>query len=45
LLEDHLNELVAAKQIRIEDAIAKANSPELIRRPGVPGGRPVETPV
>ena len=42
-LEDHLNELVAAKVIRVEDAIAKANAPETIRRPGVPAGRPAET--
>jgi twitching motility protein PilT len=41
-LEDHLNELVAAKLVRVEDAIAKANSPELIKRPGAPAGKPVE---
>ena len=34
LLEDHLNELVAAKTISYEQAVEKANSPETIRRPG-----------
>jgi twitching motility protein PilT len=41
-LEDHLNELVAAKLVRVEDAMAKANSPELIRRPGAAAGKPAE---
>jgi twitching motility protein PilT len=35
MLEDHLNILVASKQISYEDATAKANSPEMIRQPGV----------
>jgi len=40
LLEDHLNELVAAHTISYEQAVEKANSPETIRRPaGAP--RPV----
>jgi twitching motility protein PilT len=34
LLEDHLNELVAAGTISYEQAIEKANAPETIRRPG-----------
>ncbi|NUN95197.1 MAG: PilT/PilU family type 4a pilus ATPase [Candidatus Omnitrophica bacterium] len=38
LLEEHLNRLIAAKQITVEDAIAKANMPQLIKRPG---GQPV----
>jgi twitching motility protein PilT len=33
-LEDHLNELVAAKNITYEEATAKANIPEAIARPG-----------
>ena len=37
-LEDHLNELVAAKLVKVEDAIAKANAPETIRG-GAPAGR------
>jgi twitching motility protein PilT len=32
-LEDHLNELVAAKLIAYEEATTRANAPELIRRP------------
>jgi len=32
-LEDHLNEMVAAKVIAYEDATARANAPDLIRRP------------
>ncbi len=35
MLEDHMNELVAQKLIRPEDAIAKANNPDMIRQPGV----------
>ncbi|HET6348517.1 MAG TPA: type IV pilus twitching motility protein PilT [Candidatus Krumholzibacteria bacterium] len=35
LLEDHMNELIAQKVVKIEDAIAKANMPELIK-----GGAP-----
>jgi twitching motility protein PilT len=35
LLEDHMNELVAAKLVKPEDAIAKANQPELIKAPGL----------
>jgi twitching motility protein PilT len=31
LLEDHMNELIEQKLIKTEDAIAKANMPELIR--------------
>jgi twitching motility protein PilT len=34
LLEDHLNELVAAKTVSYEQAVEKANAPETIRRPG-----------
>jgi hypothetical protein len=33
LLEDHLNELVAAKTVSDEQAVEKANAPETIRRP------------
>jgi twitching motility protein PilT len=33
LLEDHLNELVAAGAIAYEQAVEKANTPEAIRRP------------
>jgi twitching motility protein PilT len=35
LLEDHLNELVAARIVSYEEAIEKANAPEAIRCPGV----------
>jgi len=43
LLEDHLNELVAAKTISYEQAVEKANAPETIRRPaGAP--KPVGAP-
>jgi twitching motility protein PilT len=34
LLEDHLNRLVAARTITVEEAISKANSPEAIQRAG-----------
>ncbi len=34
MLEDHLNELVAAKTVSYEQAVEKANAPETIRRPG-----------
>jgi len=34
LLEEHMNELIAQKLIKPEDAIAKANMPEMIRVPG-----------
>jgi len=34
LLEEHLNELVASKKVTYEDALAKANAPQLIKRPG-----------
>ena len=34
ILEDHLNKLIAGKQITYEDAIAKANAPQLVKRPG-----------
>lgn len=34
MLEDHLNELVASKQIAYEHAVWKANSPEMIKRVG-----------
>jgi twitching motility protein PilT len=37
LLEDHLNELIAEKKITYEDAISKANAPQLIKRPGGSG--------
>jgi twitching motility protein PilT len=33
-LEGHLNELIAAKVISYEEATTRANSPELLRRPG-----------
>jgi len=36
LLEDHMNELVAARLIKVEDAVSKANNPEMIRLPGAP---------
>jgi twitching motility protein PilT len=36
LLEDHLNQLVAEKKITFEDAFSKANSPQMIKRPGAP---------
>lgn len=40
-LEDNLNELIAAKKITAEEAIAKANAPELIRQAGgAPAPRP-----
>ena len=38
-LEDHLNELIAAKVITAEEAVAKANSPEVIRG-GAAAARP-----
>jgi len=38
MLEDHMNELVAAKLVKAEDAMAKANMPEMIRKPGAPAG-------
>jgi twitching motility protein PilT len=44
-LEDHLNDLVARKLITTEDAVAKANSPELIRQPGGAAPRPAGAPV
>jgi twitching motility protein PilT len=34
LLEDHMNKLVAEKLITVEDALSKANAPQLIKRPG-----------
>jgi twitching motility protein PilT len=34
LLEEHMNELIAQKQIKPEDAVSKANMPELIKVPG-----------
>jgi len=34
LLEDHMNELIAQKLIKPEDAIAKANNPDMIKVPG-----------
>ena len=39
-LEGHLNDLIAAKVITYEEAMMRANAPEVLRRPG-----PVETPV
>ncbi len=39
-LEDHLNELIAAKKIVAEEAVAKANAPELIKGAGGAGGAP-----
>jgi len=38
LLEDHLNELIAAKLVTAENAIAKANMPEMIKRTATPAG-------
>lgn len=35
LLEDHMNDLIAAKMVKPEDAVAKANMPEMIRMPAV----------
>jgi twitching motility protein PilT len=40
-LEDHLNELVASKVIAYEEAAARANMPDLIKRPGLATARPV----
>lgn len=34
LLEDHLNQLIAEKKITYEDAIAKANMPQMIQKGG-----------
>jgi hypothetical protein len=34
LLEDHMNELIAAGKIKAEDAVAKANMPEMIKTVG-----------
>jgi twitching motility protein PilT len=39
-LEDHLNELVASKMIAYEEATARANVPDLIRRPPTTAPRP-----
>ena len=40
-LEDHLNELVAAKLVSYEDATTRANAPDLIRRVAPAGVKPV----
>jgi twitching motility protein PilT len=40
-LEDHLNELVVSKVIAYEEAVARANVPDLIRRPGTLTPKPV----
>jgi twitching motility protein PilT len=34
LLEEHMNELITQKLIKPEDAISKANMPEMIKQPG-----------
>jgi twitching motility protein PilT len=34
LLEDRLNQLIAEKKITVDDAVAKANAPQMIKRPG-----------
>jgi twitching motility protein PilT len=34
LLEDHMNELIAAGKVKAEDAVAKANMPEMIKTAG-----------
>ena len=36
LLEEHMNELIAQKLVKHEDAIAKAHKPEMIKQPGAP---------
>jgi twitching motility protein PilT len=41
LLEEHMNELIAQKLIKHEDAISKANAPELIKMPGAAPAQPV----
>jgi twitching motility protein PilT len=40
LLEEHMNELIAAKKIKPEDAVSKANNPEMIKAPGATMGTP-----
>ena len=34
ILEDRLNQLIAEKKVTFEEAVTKANAPQLIRRPG-----------
>jgi twitching motility protein PilT len=41
LLEDHMNELIAQKLVKFEDAISKANMPEMIKQGGAPIMQPV----
>jgi len=41
MLEDHMNELIAQKLVKPEDAIAKANNPDMIK---VPGAAPAPQP-
>jgi twitching motility protein PilT len=40
LLEDHMNELITQKLIKVEDAIAKSNNPDMIKNPGAPAPQP-----